>query len=194
MTNRSTTRPIDRVLTPFEEFLKIEASGGILLLLATVVALVWVNSPWSDSYKDLWQTKITIGPSGFDLSKAAILWVNDGLMAIFFFVVGLEIKREILVGQLSSPRAAAVPVFAAVGGMAVPALIYAMFTVGTPSIDGWGIPMATDIAFALGILALIGSRAPISLKIFLTALAIVDDLGAVLVIALFFTDQISVTS
>jgi len=194
MTSRPARRPIDRVLTPFEEFLKIEASGGILLLIATVTALVWVNSSWSDSYKNLWETKLTIGPSGFDLSKAAILWVNDGLMAVFFFVVGLEIKREVLVGQLSSPRAAALPVFAAVGGMAVPALIYAAFNAGSSGIDGWGIPMATDIAFALGILALIGSRAPLSLKIFLTALAIVDDLGAVLVIAIFFTDELGMTS
>lgn len=194
MTSRSAKRPIDRIMTPFEEFLKIEASGGILLLIATVTALVWVNSAWSDSYKNLWETKVTIGPSGFALSKAAILWVNDGLMAVFFFVVGLEIKREVLVGQLSSPRAAALPVFAAVGGMAVPALIYAAFNAGTDGIDGWGIPMATDIAFALGILALIGSRAPLSLKIFLTALAIVDDLGAVLVIAIFFTDELGMTS
>ncbi len=194
MENKLSPRPIDRILSPFEQFFRIEASGGILLLIATISALAWVNSPWSDSYQELWQTKITIGPSGFDLSKAAILWVNDGLMAVFFFVVGLEIKREVLFGQLSSTRAAALPIFAAVGGMAVPALIYVFFNIGGPGIDGWGIPMATDIAFALGILALIGSRAPLSLKIFLTALAIVDDLGAVLVIAIFFTDQLGIVS
>lgn len=174
MSNPSPRR-IERVLTPFEQFLRVEASGGILLLAATISALVWVNSTWSDSYDQFWQTKITIGPAGFDLSKAAILWVNDGLMAVFFFVVGLEIKRELLFGQLSSVRAATLPIFAAVGGMVVPALIYAAFNVGSSGVDGWGIPMATDIAFALGILALIGSRAPVSLKIFLTALAIVDD-------------------
>ena len=194
MENKLSPRPIDRILSPFEQFFRIEASGGILLLIATISALAWVNSPWSDSYQELWQTKITIGPSGFDLSKAAILWVNDGLMAVFFFVVGLEIKREVLFGQLSSTRAAALPIFAAVGGMAVPALIYVFFNIGGPGIDGWGIPMATDIAFALGILALIGSRAPLSLKIFLTALAIVDDLGAVLVIAILFTDQLGIVS
>jgi len=193
MSNPSPRR-IERVLTPFEQFLRVEASGGILLLAATISALVWVNSTWSDSYDQFWQTKITIGPAGFDLSKAAILWVNDGLMAVFFFVVGLEIKRELLFGQLSSVRAATLPIFAAVGGMVVPALIYAAFNVGSSGVDGWGIPMATDIAFALGILALIGSRAPVSLKIFLTALAIVDDLGAVMVIALFFTDQLGFTS
>jgi NhaA family Na+:H+ antiporter len=194
MSINKTARPIDRVLTPLDDFLRIEASGGILLLLATVIALAWVNSPWAAAYQDLWQTKITVGPSGFDLSKETILWVNDGLMAVFFFVVGLEIKREVLTGQLSSPRAAALPIFAAIGGMAVPAGIYALFNVGGRGVDGWGIPMATDIAFALGILALIGSRAPVSLKIFLTALAIVDDLGAVLVIALFFTDEVGITS
>jgi NhaA family Na+:H+ antiporter len=141
-------------------------------------------------YTSLWQVKLTIGLGDFALAKPLLLWINDGLMAIFFFVVGLEIKREIVVGELASVRKAALPLAAALGGMVVPAALYAGLNAGTPGAPGWGIPMATDIAFALGVLALLGKRAPLSLKIFLTAFAIVDDLGAVLVIAVFYTAEI----
>ncbi|MBI2487176.1 MAG: Na+/H+ antiporter NhaA [Deltaproteobacteria bacterium] len=182
--------PVERILRPFQEFTKLEASGGILLFLFTIVALVWANSPWSDSYFNLWQTKLKIGIGGFLLDKPLILWINDGLMAMFFFVVGLEIKREMLVGELSSPKQAALPIAAAIGGMIVPALLYVALNAGKPGAPGWGIPMATDIAFALGALAILGKRVPIALKVFLVSLAIVDDIGAVLVIAFFYTSHI----
>lgn len=181
------TNPIVR---PFQQFVRLEASGGILLLLCAVVALVWANSPWAASYFEAWNTTMTVGLGSFEISKPVLLWINDGLMAIFFFVVGLEIKREILTGELSSPKSAALALVAAAGGMIVPALIYAGINWGSDGISGWGIPMATDIAFALGVLALLGNRAPLALKVFLTALAIVDDLGAVLVIALFYTANV----
>ncbi|PKO12163.1 MAG: Na+/H+ antiporter NhaA [Chloroflexi bacterium HGW-Chloroflexi-10] len=181
----------ERLLRPFQEFMHKEASGGILLLVFTVIALIWANSPFADRYVNLWQTQLTIGIGSFVLAKPLLLWINDGLMAVFFFVVGLEIKREVLVGELASLRQAALPLLAAVGGMLVPALIYAAFNSGKAGASGWGIPMATDIAFALGVMALLGKRAPLPLKIFLTALAIVDDIGAVLVIALFYTAEIS---
>ncbi|MFV0421541.1 Na+/H+ antiporter NhaA [Oleidesulfovibrio sp.] len=184
-------QPIDKLLAPFRRFFAIEASSGILLMATTVLALVWANSGLADSYHALWANKVTIGFGDYALSKALILWINDGLMAIFFFVVGLEIKREILAGELASPRQAALPIAAAIGGMVVPASIYLMFNGGTAAASGWGVPMATDIAFALGILSLLGDRVPLSLKVFLTAVAIVDDLGAVLVIALFYTADLS---
>jgi NhaA family Na+:H+ antiporter len=183
--------PIDQIKRPFQEFFRIEASSGIVLLACTVVALIWANSAWSDSYFDLWLTELTLKLGDFGLSKPLILWINDGLMAVFFFLVGLEIKREVLVGELASPRQAVLPITAAIGGMLVPAAFYLLFNVGGEGESGWGIPMATDIAFALGMLALLGKRAPLSLRIFLTALAIVDDLGAVLVIALFYTSEIA---
>jgi NhaA family Na+:H+ antiporter len=195
MTNSpSTANARIGLLRPFQEFFRLEASGGILLLLCAAVALAWANSPWASSYFELWQTIVTAGAGDLVISKPLLLWINDGLMAIFFFVVGLEIKREVLVGELSSPGQAALPLVAALGGMVVPALFYVGFNTGTDTINGWGVPMATDIAFALGILALLGPRAPLALKIFLTALAIVDDLGAVLVIALFYTAKISLGS
>ncbi len=184
-------RPIEKVIGPFQHFFHTEASGGLLLLGCTIVALVWANSPWAESYENLWETPFTVALGPFELSKPLLLWINDGLMAVFFFVVGLEIKREILVGELSSLRQALLPIFAAVGGMVVPAAIYLAFNAGTPAAAGWGTPMATDIAFALGVLSLLGSRVPASLKVFLTAVAIVDDLGAVLVIALFYTADLS---
>jgi len=180
-----------RFLQPFQQFAGLEAAGGILLILSTLAALVWANSSWAASYFGLWRTPLTIGLGEAALAKPLQLWINDGLMAIFFFVVGLEIKREILVGELASPRQAALPLAAALGGMLVPATLYAALNAGGEGAAGWGIPMATDIAFALGVLALLGPRVPVSLKIFLTALAIVDDLGAVLVIALFYTQTIS---
>jgi NhaA family Na+:H+ antiporter len=182
--------PIRRVLRPFREFARVEASGGIVLLAATALALVWANSPWAASYDALWHTTLAVRADDVGPSMDLYHWINDGLMALFFFVVGLEIKREVLVGELADPRKAVLPIAAAVGGMVVPALLYLSLTLGTPGAAGWGIPMATDIAFALGVLALLGRRAPLALKVFLTALAIVDDIGAVLVIAVFYTAAI----
>jgi NhaA family Na+:H+ antiporter len=153
--------------------------------------MAWANSPWAPGYFDLWELKLTVGVEQFALSKSLHHWINDGLMAVFFFLVGLEIKREFLVGELASARKAALPIAGALGGMLLPAGIYLALNAGGPGVRGWGIPMATDIAFAVGIMALLGDRVPIGLKVFLTALAIVDDLGAVLVIALFYTGDIS---
>ncbi len=186
--------PFRKVISLFQDFAQLEASGGIFMITCAVVALVWANSPWSEAYFGLWQVKLTVGVGEWALSKSLLKWINDGLMAIFFFVVGLEIKRELLVGELSSPRSAALPIAAALGGMIAPALIYTAFNAGGAGAAGWGIPMATDIAFSLGVLTLLGRRAPLGLKVFLTALAIVDDMGAVLVIALFYTAQVSWTS
>lgn len=183
-------RPIDQILSPFQEFFQQEASSGILLIIATVVALGWANSPWADSYYALWHTNINFSFGEFGLSKDLLHWINDGLMAVFFFVVGLEIKREVLVGELATPRRAILPIVAAIGGMVIPAGFFLLFNPRGPAQAGWGIPMATDIAFALGVLSLLGKRVPLSLKIFLTAVAIVDDLGAVLVIALFYTSNL----
>ena len=187
---KTDNRPIDRILSPFQEFFQREASSGILLMIATLLALLWANSPWSDSYQALWHTNVSVGFGSFEISKDLLHWINDGLMAVFFFVVGLEIKREVLVGELASPRRAILPIVAAIGGMLVPAGFFFLLNPSGPAQAGWGIPMATDIAFALGILSLLGKRVPLSLKIFLTAVAIVDDLGAVLVIALFYTSKI----
>ena len=187
--------PIELLTSVFLRFAKLEAAGGILLLVSTIVALVWANSPWSQTYYELWNTQVSIGFGRFSLSETRLEWINDGLMSIFFFLVGLEIKREALIGELSSVRQAAFPFVAALGGTIVPALIYVLVTHGNSDAQkGWGIPMATDIAFALGVLSLLGRRVPVSLKIFVTALAIVDDIIAVLVIALFYTDKIAVFS
>jgi NhaA family Na+:H+ antiporter len=172
---------------PFQEFAGREASGGILLLACTLVALVWANSPWAHLYTALWHTPFTVGLGSFNLSNELHFWVNDALMAVFFFVVGLEIKRELLAGELASPRQAALPILAALGGVVVPALLYSFLNSNGPGARGWGIPMATDIAFAIGVMALLGDRVPLGLKVFLTALAIVDDIAAVLVIAVFYT-------
>src|SRR3712207_33665 len=182
-------RPVEKIVHPFQAFADKASSGGILLIAATVVVLVWANSPWGETYSELWRTKLTIGLEGFSLTKDLTHWVNDGLMAVFFLVVGLEIKREILAGELSSPRRAALPIAAALGGAVVPAAIYIAINAGTEGASGWGIPMATDIAFALGVLALLGERVPIGLKVFLTALAIVDDIVAVKGVAPFFHPQ-----
>ncbi|MGZ8491260.1 MAG: Na+/H+ antiporter NhaA [Gemmatirosa sp.] len=178
---------IERVLGPFQRFFSTSAASGLVLLAATAVALVWANSPWADTYHHLWEAPVTIGAPGFGLTLSLHHWVNDGLMAVFFFLVGLEIKREVLVGELASRRTAALPVAAALGGMVVPALLYTALNAGGAGAAGWAVPMATDIAFALGILALLGDRVPSGLRIFLAALAIADDLGAVLVIAFFYT-------
>ncbi|MHC4908550.1 MAG: Na+/H+ antiporter NhaA [Planctomycetota bacterium] len=182
---------VDRMVKPFRAFMKAESAGGIVLLACTAVALVWANSGLSGAYHDLWHTNLTVGFGAFSISEDLHHWVNDGLMAIFFFVVGLEIKRELLVGELSSARQAALPIAGAIGGMLGPALLYVGLNLGTTEINGWAVPMATDIAFALGIMALLGPRVPLALKVFLAAAAIVDDLGAVLVIALFYTDEIN---
>jgi len=180
-----------RVVGPFQRFFKVEAASGILLIIATIIAMVWANSSLSDVYQRIvnWELTVQVGQV-FMLSKPLILWVNDGLMAIFFFVVGLEIKREILVGELSTFRQAALPIFAAIGGMLVPALVFVLLQGNKPGVEGWGIPMATDIAFSLGILSLLGKRVPLALKVFLAAFAIADDLGAVLVIAAFYSESI----
>ncbi len=177
----------------FERFLHSQSAGSLALLVATLTAVFWANSPWAAVYDALSHLDIGtyIGGNLYHLSLAH--WVKDGLMTIFFFVVGLEIKREILIGELSSPRKAILPVTAAIGGAVLPAIFYFLLNPSGPEVNGWGIPMATDIAFALGVLALFGSRVPTGLKVFLTALAIVDDLMAVLVIAVFYTEQIAIT-
>ncbi|WP_436792579.1 Na+/H+ antiporter NhaA [Actinospongicola halichondriae] len=173
-------------------FLHIETAGGIVLLLATAAALIWANSPFADSYDTFWHTKLTlISFNDFALTEDLGHWVNDGLMAIFFFVVGLEIKSELVAGELRDPRKAAVPVIAALGGMIVPAGLFMVVNLGGDGFDGWGIPMATDIAFALGVLALLGPKIPSSLKVFLLTLAIADDIGAIAVIAIFYTSDLS---
>ncbi len=186
--NRTLARRVGR---PVREFLAIEAASGLLLILSTVVALVWVNSPWSSSYHDLFEThiKFQIGTI-LTLDLPFEMWINDALMALFFFVVGLEIKRELVAGELKDPRAAALPAMAALGGMVFPALIYVGFNLGGAT-HGWGIPMATDIAFAIGVVSLLGSKVPGTMKVFLLTLAIVDDIGAIVVIAVFYTSDLS---
>ncbi len=176
----------------FEWFVHSEVMGSILLLACTIVALVWANSPWAESYFDLLHTSVGVSWGGASFALSLHHWINDGLMVVFFFVVGLEIKRELVVGELSSFGKAALPVMAAIGGMVVPAVLFIVVAAGGEGARGWGIPMATDIAFALGVLAIFGTRAPLGLKVFLTALAIADDLGAVAVIAIFYTESIDV--
>ena len=183
--------PVIRIIRPFQAFAENKAAGGILLLICTAAALGWANSPWASSYTALWHTELTISVGSAGLRHDLHFWVNDLLMVIFFFLVGLEIKREVLVGELASVRQAILPIVAAAGGVAVPAILYSLVNAGGPGAHGWGIPMATDIAFALGVMALLGDRVPTALKVFLTALAIVDDIAAVFVIALFYTTEIS---
>ena len=177
--------------TAFQRFFRTETVGGSVLLLFAIVALVLANSPLAEAYHHVWQIPLTIGIVDHSLSLTLHQWINDGLMALFFLLVGLEIKRELLAGELSSVKQAALPIAAAIGGMIVPAAIYFLFNPTGAGARGWGIPMATDIAFALGALTLIAPRAPIGAKVFLTALAIVDDMGAVLVIALFYSNAIA---
>ncbi len=179
------------ILTPFQKFVKIESFSGILLLAATLIALIWANSAFGDSYQSLWQYKIGFTSQGFELSKPLILWINDGLMAVFFFLIGLEIKREFLIGELNSLKKISFPLFGALGGMLVPMVFFIILNQNPATAKGWGIPMATDIAFSLAILNLLGKRVPMSLKLFLTAFAIVDDIGAVLVIAVFYSGNIN---
>jgi Na+:H+ antiporter, NhaA family len=191
-TSSKALQPIDRLTSPFTRFARIEAASGILLLVSAGAALIWANSPWEHSFHALWEAQLPVALGGLSVSESLHAWVNDGLMAIFFFLVGLEIKREVLVGELSSFRQAALPFIAAFGGSVVPALFYMSLNRHSEGADGWGIPMATDIAFALGILALLGDRVPSTLKVFVAALAIVDDIFSVLVIAFFYTAHISV--
>ena len=193
MTTTTTSPPPPSPLPPvrvprvLREFMRTEVAGGVVLLAAAAVALVWANSPWQDGYRRLWGTEVSVGIGTFLVVEDLRHWVNDGLMAIFFFVVGLEIKRELVVGELRRWRTAALPAVAALGGMVVPALVYAAANAGGAGSSGWGIPMATDIAFALGVVALLGRRVPGPLKLFLLTLAIVDDIGAIAVIAVFYS-------
>jgi len=183
--------PISRI----KEFLEFEAAGGLLLIGASAIALIVANSPASSHYAAFLNIPVAVQVGALEIDKPLLLWINDGLMAVFFFLVGLEIKREILEGELSDKSKASLPVAAAIGGMAAPAAIYAFMNMNDPiALSGWAIPAATDIAFALGILALVGSRAPLSLKVFLTAVAIIDDLGAILIIAFFYTENLSLLS
>ncbi|HEU4407093.1 MAG TPA: Na+/H+ antiporter NhaA [Polyangiaceae bacterium] len=180
-----------KVFEPIEHFLHVEAAGGAVLLVAALAALAWANSPWAATYEHLWHTEVTVGV-GSKLAKPSLHFlVNDGLMTIFFFVVGLEIRREMHQGELSRWKSAALPVVAALGGMVAPALLYFAFNRGGPTARGWGVPMATDIAFAVGVLTALGKRVPAALRVFLLALAIIDDIGAIAVIAVFFSSGVS---
>src|SRR5215218_3754697 len=176
-----------RLPTPVREYLHDEATGGVVLMVAAAVALGWANSPWRAAYAALWETSAAVRLGRFGLEADLRRWVDDGLMTVFFLVVGLEIKREVVAGELRTWRRATLPVVAAAGGMAVPALLYAAANAGRPGAPGWGVPMATDIAFALGVLALLGPRVPAALKVFLLTLAVADDLGSVAVVALFYS-------
>jgi Na+:H+ antiporter, NhaA family len=175
------------LLSSLRQFLRTEAGGGVLLLTATVAALVWANSPWPDSYQDFWHTSLTIGSGSWAVREDLQHWVNDALMVVFFFLIGLEIKQELAVGELRDSKAAALPALAALGGMVVPAVLFLALAGGGEAGRGWAIPMATDIAFVVGILALFRSRVPARLKVFLLTLAIVDDIGAIVVIAVFYS-------
>jgi Na+:H+ antiporter, NhaA family len=195
--DRSSSPRPDRALArylvqPVARFLEIEASGGIVLLGATVVALIWANSLWSASYHDVWTTNLRLGVGPVHRSEDLTHWVNDGPMALFFFVVGLEIKRELVVGRLSDRRDAALPVLAALGGMIVPAILFLAVNAGGVGASGWGVPMATDIAFAVGVVALLGRRVPDTLRVLLLGLAIADDIGVIAVIAIFYADELDV--
>lgn len=179
-----------QMIMPFQQFFKQEASSGIVLLVFAVVAMGLANSPWAAAYEEILHWKLSVGAGDFLLSMSLLHWINDGLMAVFFFVIGMEIKREFLFGELKSPSSTFLPIAAAVGGMVVPALLYTAFNIGKPTISGWGVSMATDIAFSLGVLAFAAPRAPRAVVVFLTALAIVDDLGGILVIALFYSSDL----
>ncbi len=182
-----------RILGPIESFLRVQAASGIVLLLAAVVALIWANSPWSASYEHLWHAPLTLGIGSFVSTESLHFWINDGLMTVFFLVVGLEIRREIHEGELSDLRRAALPIVAALGGMLAPALIYLALNRAPDVSRGWGIPTATDIAFAVGVLALLGKRVPPALRVLLLALAIIDDIGAILIIAFFYSGGVSLS-
>ncbi|ACU62099.1 Na+/H+ antiporter NhaA [Chitinophaga pinensis] len=183
--------PIEKILRPIHRFIHQEFTGGIVLFISVIIAITWANSPWHESYHHLWEKNLAVSFSGMGLDQPLHIWINDGLMALFFFVIGLELKREFIAGELSSIKKASLPMVAALGGMLVPAFIYFLLNASRPSSGGWGIPMATDIAFALALLSLAGKRIPSSVKVFLSALAVADDLGAVIVIALFYTAKIA---
>ncbi len=185
---------MNALLRPLQAFFRTEALGGTVLVLATVAALVWANSPAAGSYHAIWARRLAIGVEGFQIAKPLILWINDFLMAIFFLLVGLEIKRELLVGELNGVRKAALPAIAALGGMAVPAAVFLAIARGEELERGFGIPMATDIAFALGCLRMLGSRIPAGLVVMLAALAIIDDLGAIILIAVFYSTDVSLAA
>jgi NhaA family Na+:H+ antiporter len=189
--NQLPDAPVNRWMRPFVRFLKVESASGVVLLLSTVIALVLANSPWGGAFADLWKTHLRVALGPWEFNETLLHCVNDGLMTIFFFVVGLEIKRELVAGELRDGKKAALPVMAALGGMVAPAAIYLLLRSGQPGQAGWGIPMATDIAFVVGFLALLGPRVPFGLKILLLCLAIADDIGAVLVIACFYSTNIS---
>jgi NhaA family Na+:H+ antiporter len=182
-----------KIFRPLERFLHIEAASGIVLLVAAVVALAWANSPWAASYEHLWHTPLTLGVGQHLFTQTLHFWINDGLMVIFFLVVGLEIRREIHEGELADLKRAALPVAAAIGGMVAPALIYLALNHEPAPRQGWGVPMATDIAFAVGVMALLGKRVPPALRVLLLALAIIDDIGAILVIAIFYSQGVAWT-
>ena len=182
-----------QIVGPVGRFLHIEASSGILLLVAAVVALVWANSPWASTYEHLLHTQISLGFGEYAFTRTVHFWINDILMVVFFFVVGLEVRREMYEGELSEARRAALPIAAALGGMLVPAAIYFSLNAGSPGERGWGVPMATDIAFAVGVLALLGRRVPAALRVLLLALAIIDDIGAILIIALFYSSGVALS-
>jgi len=181
------------LLSPLNEFLKDSRAVGIILIACTIVSLILANSPWQASYLHFWEMEFHIPVAALHLPHTFLHWINDGFMALFFFLVGMEIKRELTIGELSSIRKSMLPVLAAIGGMLCPALIFTLFNGNTPYAHGWGIPMATDIAFSLGVLSLLGNRVPVSLKILLMALAIIDDLGAILTIAIFYTADLQLT-
>ncbi|MGF1924469.1 MAG: Na+/H+ antiporter NhaA [Bacteroidia bacterium] len=185
-----TKTPIEKIILPVNKFIHLEYTSGIVLLVTVLVAILWANFDFA-SYHHLWELNLSVGFAGYELDKALHVWINDGLMAIFFFVIGLELKREFMEGELSTVRKAMLPMSAALGGMVVPALIYLAFNLTSGASHGWGIPMATDIAFALALLSMAGKHIPVSVKVFLSALAVADDLGAVLVIAFFYTESVS---
>lgn len=183
--------PIEKIIAPVSKFIQLEYTGGIFLFVSVLIAIFWANSPFHDLYHHLWEIRFSIGFGEYILNHPLHIWINDGLMAIFFFVIGLELKREFMEGELSTLKKASLPMMAAFGGMVVPALIYFFINRGTEAGHGWGIPMATDIAFALALLSMAGKHIPVSVKVFLSALAVADDLGAVLVIAFFYTSDLN---
>lgn len=185
--------PIDIIISPFKRFIHIESASGVVLLSATILALILANSPLAESFENLWKVKLGFSLGNFEMIHSLKHWINDLLMAIFFFVIGLEVKREIVMGELRDLKRAALPLFAALGGMIAPAAIFLLLQKGTPGESGWGIPMATDIAFVVGCLAILGSRIPNSLRIMLLSLAIADDIGAILVIAIGYTDHLNIS-
>ncbi|WP_316809372.1 Na+/H+ antiporter NhaA [Pedobacter agri] len=188
--NQVKKTPIEKIIAPVSRFIHLEYTSGIILLISVILAIIWANSSFGESYHHLWEIDFSIAFGKHALSKPLHIWINDGLMALFFFVIGLELKREFMEGELSSLKKAAMPMGAALGGMLFPALIYTLLNLNTPTAHGWGIPMATDIAFALALLSMAGN-VPTSVKVFLSALAVADDLGAVMVIAFFYTDHVN---